>query len=94
METFAEATKSFFDDLKAAGLQDPVVLLALSECGRRVQENESAGTDHPAAGPVFLAGPATVGGVIGGHPSLTDLDDGDLKMSLDFRGVYAALLQQ
>ena len=94
LQTFAEATKSFFDDLKSAGLQDRVVLLAFSEFGRRVQENESAGTDHGAAGPVFLVGPATVGGVIGTHPSLTDLDDGDLKMNLDFRGVYAAILQQ
>lgn len=89
---FSTSVKAFLDDLAAANLADRVLLLAFSEFGRRVAENASAGTDHGAAGPMFLAGPATVGGVIGRHPSLGDLDDGDLKMGLDFRGIYASLL--
>ena len=93
LRTFSDATKAFFDDLAAANLQDRVVLLAFSEFGRRLEENDSAGTDHGAAGPVLLAGAATIGGVVGTHPSLTDLDDGDLKMNLDFRGIYTTLLQ-
>jgi uncharacterized protein (DUF1501 family) len=90
---FSTSVKAFLDDLAIANLADRVLLLAFSEFGRRVAENASAGTDHGAAGPVFLAGPAAVGGVIGPHPSLGDLDDGDSKMGLDFRGIYASLLR-
>jgi len=93
LQTLSDALGAFFDDLAAAQLQDRVVLMAFSEFGRRLEENETVGTDHGAAGPVFLAGPATVGGIIGRHPSLTELDEGDLKMSLDFRAIYASLLQ-
>jgi len=69
------------------------VVLAFSEFGRRVQENGSGGTDHGVAGPVFLAGSAVQGGFFGEHPSLSDLDQGDLKMSIDFRRVYATILK-
>jgi uncharacterized protein (DUF1501 family) len=91
---FAGGLKAFLNDLKAAQLDQRVVVLAFSEFGRRVEENASAGTDHGAAGPVFLAGPKLRGGLFSQHPSLTDLDQGDLKMAIDFRQVYATLLDQ
>ena len=94
LSEFSNALKSFLDDLKLSGLADRVVVLAFSEFGRRVEENNSAGTDHGAAGPVFLAGTNVRGGIHGNHPSLTDLDDGDLKMQFDFRQVYATLLDR
>jgi len=94
LSEFANALKAFLDDLKESGLADRVVVLAFSEFGRRVQENNSAGTDHGAAGPVFLAGTKIQGGILGKHPSLTDLDDGDLKMQYDFRQIYATLLER
>ena len=93
LREFAAALKAFLDDLRAAKLDDRVVVLAFSEFGRRVGENASAGTDHGAAGPVFLAGAPVRAGVLNRHPSLADLDSGDLKMQVDFREVYAALLQ-
>ena len=74
-------------------MADRVLVLCFSEFGRRVQENASAGTDHGAAGPVFLAGPAVKPGLLGAYPSLTDLDDGDLKPVVDFRRVYATILE-
>lgn len=83
----------FLKDLKAAKLSERVVL-TFSEFGRRVQENGSAGTDHGAAGPVFVAGGPVRGRLVGEHPSLNNLDAGDLKMSIDFRSVYATLLTQ
>ncbi|WP_435021784.1 DUF1501 domain-containing protein [Tundrisphaera sp. TA3] len=86
------ALEAFLDDLAASGLAERVLVLAFSEFGRRVAENGSAGTDHGAAGPVLLAGPAVRPGLIGAYPSLGDLDDGDLKASVDFRMVYATLL--
>ena len=88
------ALKSFFDELTEAKLADRVVVLCFSEFGRRVQENASIGTDHGTAGPVFLAGPSVQPGLVGTYPSLTDLDGGDLKMTVDFRRVYASVLEK
>jgi uncharacterized protein (DUF1501 family) len=85
--------QSFLGELKAAGLAERVVVLCFSEFGRRVEENASGGTDHGTAGPVFLAGPSVRAGLIGRTPSLTDLADGDLQMGLDFRRVYATVLE-
>lgn len=88
------ALKSFFADLKQQGNDKRVVLMTFSEFGRRVTENGSAGTDHGKASCLFLAGPAVKGGVHCPHPSLTDLAEGDLKHSVDFRSVYGSLLTE
>ena len=88
----ARALRAFLDDLAAARLADRVLVVAFSEFGRRVAENGSAGTDHGTAGPVLLAGPSVNPGVHGAYPSLDDLDDGDLKVAVDFRRVYATIL--
>ena len=92
LQEFAGALKALLNDLKAANLDDRVVVLAFSEFGRRVKENDSQGTDHGTAGPVFLAGKPVKGGLVGSAPDLTNLDGGDLKMQFDFRQVYAAIL--
>jgi uncharacterized protein (DUF1501 family) len=88
----AGAVAAFFETLKKTGHDTRVRLMTFSEFGRRVQENGSRGTDHGAASCLFVAGPSVNGGVIGKHPSLADLDDGDLKFHTDFRRVYATLL--
>lgn len=92
MDELAGGLAAFQTDLEASGQADRVVTLVFSEFGRRVKENGSAGTDHGAAGPVFLLGKSVRAGIHGAHPSLTDLDDGDLKHHTDFRSIYAALL--
>jgi uncharacterized protein (DUF1501 family) len=92
MTELGDALAAFGKDLKADGQDDRVSVLAFSEFGRRVAENASAGTDHGAAAPVFLMGPVAKAGLVGAHPSLEDLDDGDLKFHTDFRRVYAAIL--
>jgi len=71
-----------------------VVLITYSEFGRRVKENGSRGTDHGAASCMFVAGLKVTGGLVGKHPKLDDLTDGDLKFTTDFRSVYATLLDQ
>ena len=86
--------QAFVDDLAHRGHLDRVLVMTFSEFGRRVQENASAGTDHGAAAPLFVAGGRVQSGLIGAHPSLTDLDEGDLKHHTDFRRVYATLLDQ
>jgi uncharacterized protein (DUF1501 family) len=69
-----------------------VVIAVYSEFGRRVRANASDGTDHGTASDMFLLGDGVRGGLHGEPPSLTDLDDGDLKFTTDFRDVYATLL--
>lgn len=85
--------KSFFADLKEQGNDKRVVLMTFSEFGRRVSENASAGTDHGKASCLFLAGAGIQGGLHGKHPSLTDLSEGDIKHTVDFRSVYGTVLQ-
>ncbi len=86
------AVTGFFDALRGDPAADDVILMAYSEFGRRVQANASQGTDHGTAGPVFVAGTGVRGGFHSAQPSLTDLDNGDLKASCDFRSVYAEML--
>ncbi|MCR9243655.1 MAG: DUF1501 domain-containing protein [bacterium] len=86
------ALDAFLADLGKHGFGDRVTVLVHSEFGRRVRENASQGTDHGAAGPVFVAGGAVRGGLIGAVPDLGDLDDGDLVAEVDFRRVYTSLL--
>lgn len=93
MTQFGQGISAFMKDLKKQGNQDRVLTMTFSEFGRRVQQNASAGTDHGAAAPMFIFGPKLKSGLVGRHPSLTDLDIGDLKYSIDFRSVYATLLQ-
>jgi uncharacterized protein (DUF1501 family) len=88
----ADSVNGFFQTLKTTGHGSRVRLMTFSEFGRRVQENGSRGTDHGAASCLFVAGPSVKGGVVGKHPSLSDLDAGDLKFHTDFRRVYATLL--
>ncbi len=89
---FSRSLKSFLDDMKKSGLGDRIVVLAFSEFGRRVKENASAGTDHGTSGPVFVAGESIKAGILNPYPSLDDLEDGDLKTTVDFRSIYSSLL--
>jgi uncharacterized protein (DUF1501 family) len=92
LQTFDEAVTPFLQQMAADRYGKNVVLLVYSEFGRRVAANASQGTDHGTAGPVFVAGGPVKGGFYGDEPSLTDLDNGDLKATTDFRDVYYELL--
>ena len=94
MRDFGDAVGTFWAALSADGNAERVMMLAFSEFGRTVAENAGGGTDHGAAGPVLLFGPHVKGGVYGTAPSLTDLDDGGLRHHVDFRSVYATLLER
>jgi uncharacterized protein (DUF1501 family) len=84
---------AFFADVKNAGRADDLLVVTFSEFGRRVHENASKGTDHGTAGTMVVLGGRVRGGLHGGLPSLADLDSGDLKYTVDFRSVYATILQ-
>jgi uncharacterized protein (DUF1501 family) len=83
---------AFLDDLEKSGEADRVLVLVFSEFGRRLGENASVGTDHGTAAPVFLLGRPVQPGLHGPYPDLAHLDDGDPRHAIDFRCVYAALL--
>ena len=68
------------------------MLMTFSEFGRRVSENNSGGTDHGAAAPMFVLGGGVKPGIYGEQPSLLKLNDGDLIYNVDFRNVYASVL--
>ena len=87
-----EGLTAFYQDLEAQGLQDRVAVMVFSEFGRRVKENGSGGTDHGTAAPMFVIGGKVKGGLYGAYPSLSDLDNGDLKYEVDFRSVYSTLI--
>jgi uncharacterized protein (DUF1501 family) len=84
---------AFLRDIARLGRADDVVLMAFSEFGRRVAENTSLGTDHGTAGPAFIIGAPVLGGHYGSPPSLTDLDDGNLKFTTDYRQIYSTLIK-
>ena len=90
----ADAVRGFIDDVKRLGRGDDVAVMIFTEFGRRVEENGSLGTDHGTATPMFIVGKGVKGGMYGRHPSLTDLDDGNLKMTTDFRRVYATMIDE
>ena len=90
----ADAVRGFVEDLKRIGRADEVAVMIFTEFGRRVEENGSRGTDHGTATPMFIVGKGVKGGFYGQHPSLTDLDDGNLKMTTDFRRVYATAIKE
>jgi uncharacterized protein (DUF1501 family) len=90
----ADAVRAFLDDVARIGRGDDVAVMMFTEFGRRVEENGSLGTDHGTAGPMFLFGKHLKGGLYGQPPSLTDLDDGNLKMTTDFRRVYATSIKE
>jgi uncharacterized protein (DUF1501 family) len=83
---------AFVEDMARVGRGDDVAVMVFSEFGRRVAENANLGTDHGTAGVAFVAGATVRGGHYGAMPSLTDLDDGNMRFTTDFRRVYAAMI--
>jgi uncharacterized protein (DUF1501 family) len=90
--TVSDAIAAFYRDVAARGHGERVCVMTFSEFGRRAKENGSKGTDHGSGAPMFLVGGRVNAGIVGSHPSLTKLEDGNLKHAIDFRTVYAAVL--
>jgi uncharacterized protein (DUF1501 family) len=90
------SVSAFVKDLKAQGNFQRVMLMTFSEFGRRVAENANGGTDHGAAAPMFIIGNKVKAGLHGKYPSLApaDLFNGDLCYNVDFRSVYAGILEE
>ena len=95
LQDLGDSVKAFVDDLKAQGNLPRVLVMTFSEFGRRVTENANGGTDHGAAAPMFIVGNKVKAGLLGTYPSLApqDLFQGDIKYNVDFRNVYAGVLE-
>ena len=95
LDQLAQGVSALYADLTQAGKQDDVVVMTWSEFGRRPEENGSAGSDHGAAAPQMVFGGRVAGGYYGDLPDLDSLDEnGNLRYSVDFRTVYATILDQ
>ena len=94
LTTVAEAVDAFYQDLKAHGKEQDVVIMTWSEFGRRARSNASNGTDHGAAGLLFVLGAPVKGGLYGERPDLGDLVRDNLRFTTDFRSVYTTVLER
>jgi uncharacterized protein (DUF1501 family) len=95
LKVYAKSIQTLVTDLKKAGKLDDVVILTFSEFGRRVKQNGSNGTDHGTANNVWvIGGGLKKAGIFNESANLGDLDDGDLKYKVDFRSIYATLLNK
>ena len=92
----SDAIRGFISDIERMGRANDVILLVMTEFGRRVPENTSLGTDHGSAGPMFIIGSSVKGGHYGEIPDLVNgLDEGDnLNYTTDFRSVYATVIDK
>ncbi|MGA2626548.1 MAG: DUF1501 domain-containing protein [Candidatus Bathyarchaeia archaeon] len=94
LKTVSDGVAAFYQDMDSKGKADDTLIMTFSEFGRRVNENGSLGTDHGTAEPMFVIGGRVTGGLYGDYPSLSNLDsNGDLIHTVDFRQVYASVLQ-
>ncbi|MCZ7649021.1 MAG: DUF1501 domain-containing protein [Planctomycetota bacterium] len=92
LQELSDSLKAFIDDLAEQRNLERVLVMTFTEFGRRVGENGSRGTDHGAAGPMFLLGGPIIAGRHGGNPDLVNLNRGDLVHKIDFRQVYADVI--
>ncbi len=94
LREYAEGVNTFIKNLKEINKWDDTLIFTFSEFGRRVEENASQGTDHGTAGNALLFGKnLKKKGIINELPNLSDLDEGDLKYTVDFRSIYKNILQ-
>jgi uncharacterized protein (DUF1501 family) len=95
LQVYGDAVAAFVKDLKQSNKLDDTLVMTFSEFGRRVEQNASNGTDHGTANNIMLfGGKLKKVGIFNDAPNLTDLDNGDLKYKVDFRDVYATLLDK
>ncbi len=94
LRELSDGLLSFHLDLRQHGLASNVLTITFSEFGRRLAENREHGSDHGTAAVNFIIGESVRGGLYGQYPRLSDLSQGDLKPNMDFRTIYATILER
>ena len=90
----AEGIAALRSALTEIGRWNSTLLMTYAEFGRRPQENNSSGTDHGTASTHFIAGGRVKGGLYGAAPRLDALEGGNLRHGVDFRSLYATVLER
>lgn len=90
----SDSITAFYRDMAARGQGERILVMTFSEFGRRGHENGSQGTDHGSGAPMLLVGGRVRSGIVGAHPALTNLVQGNLPHHTDFRQVYATILDR
>jgi uncharacterized protein (DUF1501 family) len=95
LKTLSDAISAFQSDLKSLGIEERVMGMTFSEFGRRIKANNSYGTDHGSAAPVFVFGSCVNGKIIGNNPTISSTvgNDEGVQLQYDFRSLYATILQ-
>lgn len=94
LQTLSDAVAAFQQDLQLLGLEERVITMTFSEFGRRIQSNDSFGTDHGSAAPLMVFGSCINAGILGDNPEIPDpigAQDG-VAMQYDFRNIYGSVL--
>jgi uncharacterized protein (DUF1501 family) len=95
LKIYGDGVAAFIKDLKQSGKLDDTLVMTFSEFGRRVEQNASNGTDHGTANNILIyGGKLKKPGIYNDSPDLATLDNGDLKYQVDFRDVYATVLDK
>lgn len=94
LKQLAESVIAIKSACQELGRWQDTLVMTYCEFGRRAKENASGGTDHGTANVQFAFGGSVKGGLIGEHPSLTQIDgNGNFGHTADFRSAYASVLQ-
>ena len=95
LHNLSGAVKAFYDDLNQLGIDERVLSLTFTEFGRRAKSNDSYGTDHGTATPVFVFGTQLNNGIYGVNPGLApeDLHNYNLVYNIDYRQIYTSVIQ-
>ncbi|MES2655141.1 MAG: DUF1501 domain-containing protein [Bacteroidota bacterium] len=95
MQKISQAVNAFQDDLKKLAIDERVLGMTFSEFGRRIKSNDSLGTDHGAAAPLFIFGKKVKPGITGNNPIIPDVvtTNDNVPMQVDFRAIYASILK-
>jgi len=95
LHNFSGAVKAFYDDLNLLEIDERVLSLTFTEFGRRAKSNDSYGTDHGTATPVFVFGTQLNSGIYGVNPGLKpeDMHNYNLIYNIDYRQIYTSVIQ-
>lgn len=94
LKLLSDAIAGFQSAIEKAGVEKRVMGMTFSEFGRRIQANDSTGTDHGSAAPLFIFGHCVNPGILGNNPTISDriTNDEGVAMQYDFRSIYASIL--
>ncbi len=94
LKTLSDAIAGFQQAIEKAGVEKRVMGMTFSEFGRRIKANDSTGTDHGTAAPLFVFGHCVNPGILGNNPTISNqvTNDEGVAMQYDFRSIYASIL--